>query len=129
MAEPLTVLRADKYLHHVRIFKTRTLATHACDLGHVRLGGQPVKPARDLRIGDVLDVTRGDLQMVLRVLALPPKRLSAPDVPAHCENLTPQASIQRAAEARQQRQEAERFAPTPLSKKDMRAIRNLLGRD
>ena len=129
MTEPLSALRADKYLHHVRIYKSRTAATQACDQSHVLIGGQPVKPARDLRVGDVLDISRGDLQLVIRVLALPPKRLGPPQVAAHYENQTPQANFIKAAEARRDREQNAQFSPTPMTKKDMRAIRAWLGRD
>lgn len=103
-AEPAPAQRADKWLHHVRVFKTRALATQACQKGQVTLGGQLVKPARDLRAGDVLEVDRGDLRLRLRVLALPVQRLGPPRVAEFCENQTPEAWIRRAAELRRQRE-------------------------
>ena len=91
-AEPAPAQRADKWLHHVRVFKTRALATQACQKGQVTLGGQTVKAARDLRAGDVLEVERGDLR---------PQSLR---VTEFCENLTPEEWIRRAAELRRQRE-------------------------
>ena len=96
--------RVDKWLHQVRIFKTRSLATQACDKGNVLILGQPVKPSRDLKPGDILELTRGDLRLRLRVLAFPPHRLGAPRVPEFCENLTPPEWIAKAAELRRQRE-------------------------
>lgn len=96
--------RADKWLHHVRIFKTRSLATQACQKGNVTLQGKEVKPSRDLRHGDVLEIVRGDLRLRLRVLAHPPQRLGPPRVAEYCENLTPIEWIQKAAELRKQRE-------------------------
>ncbi len=104
MPEQPATQRADKWLHHVRVFKTRGLAGQACQKGNVTLDGKAVKPARDLRPGDVVEVARGDLRLRLRVLGLPPQRLGAPRVPEFCENLTPQEWIEKAAEARKQRE-------------------------
>lgn len=96
--------RADKWLHHIRVFKTRSLATQACTKGNVSLDSQSIKPGRDLRVGDVLEVVRGDLRLRLRVVAFPTQRLSAPRVPEFCENLTPEEWIIRASELRRQRE-------------------------
>jgi ribosome-associated heat shock protein Hsp15 len=123
-------MRVDQYLHCVRIFKSRSLATQACDRGNVRLGGQPMKPARDLKVGEVLDIQRGDLSLVIRVVDFPKARLSAPLVPQFMENLTPEINYHKAAEARRTQAMA---APHSLAakpdKKQMRQIRKWLGMD
>jgi ribosome-associated heat shock protein Hsp15 len=102
--EKVQTQRADKWLHHVRIFKTRSLATQACAKGQVTLGDQPVKPARDLHKGDILEVQRGDLRLRLCVKDFPPRRLGAPQVPEYCDNQTPLEWIQKAAELRRQKE-------------------------
>ncbi|MEN3943317.1 S4 domain-containing protein [Prosthecobacter sp. SYSU 5D2] len=104
MSEPVQTQRADKWLHHVRIFKTRSLSTQSCTKGNVTLDGKPVKPARDLRAGDILEVVRGDLLIRLKVTAFAPRRLSAPQVADFYENLTPLEWIQKAAELRRQKE-------------------------
>jgi len=130
--ESVTSLRVDKWLHHVRVFKTRTLAAQACTKSNVKVGGQAVKPAREVRAGDIIDVDRGDLHLVLKVLAFPMLRLSPPKVADYCENLTPAENFVKAAEARKQK---ELTAPRPHdgllkpTKKDLRQIREWLGKD
>ena len=53
-------VRIDKWLWAARFFKTRSLATRACELGRIESNQQPVKPARDVRVGDLLQIkTRG----------------------------------------------------------------------
>ncbi len=65
-------IRLDKWLWAARFFKTRTLASQAIDLGRVRIDGERIKPAREARIGELLDVQVGEhrLQVVIRGLSL-----------------------------------------------------------
>ncbi len=130
--ESVTSLRVDKWLHHVRVFKTRTLAAQACTKSNVKVGGLEVKPAREVRVGDIIDVDRGDLHLVLKVLAFPLQRVGPPRVGEFCENLTPAENFVKAAEARRER---ELTAPRPHetllkpTKKDLRQIREWLGKE
>ncbi|SEG24237.1 heat shock protein Hsp15 [Bryocella elongata] len=57
MSGTRTNMRIDKWLWASRFYKTRALAAKACDLGRVRLDGALAKPARDVKIGDRLNVT------------------------------------------------------------------------
>src|SRR5436305_12159232 len=70
ITDPMTSLRIDKWLWAARFFKTRTLAAKACELGRVQSNGQLAKPARDVRIGDMLRVTSPGGEFQLEVLAL-----------------------------------------------------------
>ena len=63
-------VRIDKWLWAARFFKTRSLASHACDLGRVHFNEQPVKPAREIRPGDVLKVKNDSGDFVIEVLGL-----------------------------------------------------------
>lgn len=103
MTPPLQSQRADKWLHHVRIFKTRSMATQACARGNVTINGQPVKAARDLQIGNVLEVERGDLRLRVKVLGFSPQRIGPPRVAEFCENQTPIEWIEKAAALRRER--------------------------
>lgn len=117
--------RADKWLHHVRVFKTRTLATQACAKGNVTLGGQPVKASRDLKPDDVLEVVRGDLRLRLKVIGFPPQRLGPPRVAEFCENQTPLEWIQRASELRRERELITPKAHEMIAKPDKKQLREL----
>jgi ribosome-associated heat shock protein Hsp15 len=66
----MTGVRMDKWLWAARCFKTRTLAAKACDLGRVDSNGQRAKPAREVRVGDVLHVKTGAGDFQVEVLAL-----------------------------------------------------------
>ncbi|MCG8433727.1 MAG: RNA-binding S4 domain-containing protein, partial [Gammaproteobacteria bacterium] len=52
-------LRIDKWLWAARFFKTRALATVAVNGGKVHVNGNRVKPAKEIKIGDELSITRG----------------------------------------------------------------------
>jgi ribosome-associated heat shock protein Hsp15 len=64
-------VRMDKWLWAARFFKTRSLAARACELGRIQSNGQPAKPARDVRMGDMLHVTNegGDFQVEVLLLS------------------------------------------------------------
>lgn len=125
MSEPLQTQRVDKWLHQVRVFKTRSLATQACDKGNVTLDSQTVKPSRDLHLNDVLEVVRGDLRLRLRVVGFPSQRLGPPRVPEFCENLTPVEWIQKAAELRRQKELETPKAHEMLTKPNKQQLRQL----
>ena len=64
-------VRMDKWLWAARFFKTRTLAARACELGRISSNGQPAKPAREVHVGDRLQVKNdsGDFQVQVLVLS------------------------------------------------------------
>ena len=70
--------RVDRWLWAVRMTKTRSLATDACRGGHVRVNGQPAKPAATVRVGDRVVATLAGRPWVLEVARLIDKRVGAP---------------------------------------------------
>jgi ribosome-associated heat shock protein Hsp15 len=82
-------VRIDKWLQVARMFKTRSLATHACELGRVRVNGSVVKAHRHLAVGDRVEVTVGDWQRVLVVRELRDRPLPKAQVPSLYEDLSP----------------------------------------
>ena len=63
-------VRLDLWLWAARFFKTRALAKHAIETGKVEIGGQRAKPARSVRVGDLLVVQRGEERFELEAVAL-----------------------------------------------------------
>ncbi len=88
-----TEVRIDKWLWAVRIFKTRTIATDACKKGRVMLGNVPAKPARMIKVGDIVQVRKPPVTYSFRVLALTENRLVAKLVPDYMENITPKSEL------------------------------------
>jgi ribosome-associated heat shock protein Hsp15 len=75
---PLDRMRLDKWLWAARFFKTRSLATQAIDHGRVKLNGERIKPAREIRPGDRLELHIGEFVWTLTVHALSIQRGPAP---------------------------------------------------
>ncbi len=94
MAESLSV-RLDKWLWAVRVFKTRSLASEACRHGHVTIGGQPVKPSREVHVGDVMVVLKDDLTRQFKVLQLLEHRVGAPKAREYAEDQTAPSEFEK----------------------------------
>lgn len=80
--------RVDKWLWAVRVFKTRSLAADACKKGRVLMQDVAVKPSRELKVGDVLQVRRNPIIYTFKVVALTQNRVGAKLVPQFMENVT-----------------------------------------
>ena len=68
-------MRIDRYLHCIRLVKSRTLAQSVIEAGRVRIDGKRVeKPSEDVRVGSVIALPLRERVRVLRVVALPERR-------------------------------------------------------
>jgi ribosome-associated heat shock protein Hsp15 len=66
----MTGVRVDKWLWAGRFFKTRAMAARACDLGRIQCNNQPAKPAREVRVGDLLRIKTDAHEFEVEVLQL-----------------------------------------------------------
>lgn len=90
------VVRIDKWLWAVRLFKTRSLATEACRSGRVTIDDVPVKPSRSVKEGDTIKLRRPPTVYTYRVLQPVGKR-QPPRLAANClEDLTPEEEKEKA---------------------------------
>ena len=63
-------MRIDKYLKVCRLIKRRTVANEACDSERILINGKPVKPSKEVKVGDLVTVTFGNRSITVRVLAV-----------------------------------------------------------
>lgn len=70
-------VRIDKWLWAARFFKTRSMASQAVSGGRVHMNDNRVKPAREVRVGDMLRIRRGEVEFVVKVLGVADRRRSA----------------------------------------------------
>jgi ribosome-associated heat shock protein Hsp15 len=120
--------RIDKWLWAARFFKTRTLATKACELNRVHAGAQPARPAREVHVGDHLSIqTEGGL-FEIEILGLSDVRGPAPVAQALYRETD--ASREARARAAAERKAGLSFTPAPTtrpSKRDRRLIHRFRG--
>ena len=115
--------RLDKWLWCARFFKTRGLATTAVTGGRIKVNGERVKPAHDLRVGDRLSLSLNDEPMEVDVLDFPARRGPVPEARA-CYAETPE-SLKRREVLREQRRLAALTRPRPDTKPDKRERRQM----
>jgi len=70
----MEAVRVDKWLWAARFYKTRALATEAVLGGHVQVNGLRVKPAKDVRVGDALQIRIGTIEWIVDVRGLAERR-------------------------------------------------------
>ncbi len=88
-------VRIDKYIWAIRLFKTRSEATDACNGNKVQLNGVPAKPSKAVKIGDTIAVRKGIALFTFKVLQIAEQRMGAVKVPEFAENLTPQSELDK----------------------------------
>jgi len=122
-------VRIDKWLWAARFFKTRALASRACGLGRIHCNGQPAKPAREVRIGDMLQVINegGDFQIEVLLLS----EVRGPASVAQTLYRETDASREQRLKAASERKSMMQFEQLPTgrpSKRDRRHIIQFRGR-
>jgi ribosome-associated heat shock protein Hsp15 len=122
-------VRMDKWLWAARFFKTRALAARACELGRIQSNGQVVKPARDVRIGDMLRVTNDGGDFEVEVLLL--SEIRSPASVAQTLYRETEASRELRAKVAAEHRAMKQFEQLPEgrpSKRDRREIIRFRGR-
>ena len=122
-------VRIDKWLWAARFFKTRSLAARACELGRVQSNGQPAKPAREVRIGDMVRVTNDGGEFHVEVLQLSDVR--GPASVAQTLYRETEASRELRQKVAAERKAMKQFEELPAgrpSKRDRRRIIQFRGR-
>ena len=128
MTEGMNVLRIDKWLWAARFFKTRTLAQAAVESGKATLNGERVKPSKEVKLADRVDVRVGDTVREVTVDGLADKRASAPEA-ARLYTESEESRLKRSTQAENRRLNTEpalglHGRPT---KRDRRTIAKLRG--
>jgi ribosome-associated heat shock protein Hsp15 len=116
-------VRIDKWLWAARFFKTRALASKACDLGRVHSNGVQAKPAREVRLGDMLQIKNEGGEFQVEVLLL--SEMRGPAAVAQTLYRETETSKEARLKAAAERKAMQEFAPLPEhrpSKRDRRRI-------
>jgi ribosome-associated heat shock protein Hsp15 len=119
----MTGVRLDKWLWVARFFKTRSLAARACELGRVQANRQPLKPAREVRVGDLLHIRTESGDFEVEVLGL--SEVRGPASVAQTFYRETESSRELRLKITQERKAGVYYAPAPPgrpSKRDRRKI-------
>lgn len=114
-------VRIDKWLWMVRLFKTRSMATDACNAGKVKMNGLNVKPSKIVKSEECYHVRINQLEKVVQVLDSPKSRVGAALVPQYYTDLTPQEEYDRVKQLHARFEFREHGAGRP-TKRDRRQI-------
>jgi len=125
----MTGVRIDKWLWAARFFKSRSLASRACDLGRIECEGQKVKPSREVHVGDRLRVKNesGEFELEIRLLS----EIRGPAAVAQTLYLETESSRASRLKLAEERKAMPHFDALPQgrpSKRDRRQIDRLRGR-
>ena len=119
----MTGVRIDKWLWAARFFKTRAMASRACDLGRIQSNGQPAKPAREVHVGNMLQIKTEGGDFEVEVLQL--SEMRGPASVAQTLYRETDASREARLKAAEESKAMMRFAPAPQgrpTKRDRRRI-------
>lgn len=82
-------VRIDKWLYAIRFYKSRTLATEACDGSKVKINGQSIKASKLIAVNDTITVRKSSHTVTVKVIKLIEKRVNATIAQICYEDLTP----------------------------------------
>jgi ribosome-associated heat shock protein Hsp15 len=122
-------VRMDKWLWAARFFKTRSLATQACELGRIKINGQPSKASREVRVGDLLNIKNDSGEFQVEVLV--PSEIRGPAAAAQSLYRETETSRELRLKLAEERKTMGKFETLPQgkpSKRDRRQIDRLRGR-
>ncbi|TXH22978.1 MAG: RNA-binding S4 domain-containing protein [Chitinophagaceae bacterium] len=88
-------LRLDKYLWSIRIFKTRSLATDACNSGKVKYNEESAKPGKNVHLGDIYDIRSEGRKWKIKVTGLLHNRLKFAEAVNFYTDLTPPEELEK----------------------------------
>ena len=118
----LDEIRIDKWLFAVRLFKTRGQAAEACRRGKIKLNETPVKAAKSIKVGDIVNVRQSPMIRSLEVIGLTERRIGAKLVEKFAKDTTPKEEWDKYHKARSNRNENQNKSQGRPSKRERRLI-------
>ncbi|MFZ6052703.1 RNA-binding S4 domain-containing protein [Halocola ammonii] len=119
-------MRVDKYLWAVRVFKTRSLATKECKQGRISIDDAAVKPSREVKEGEVVDVRKGPITHSYKVLDFPKSRVGAKLVEDFMQEVTSDEQKEKMEKIKLAQKGQRRRGMGRPTKKDRRDINKFL---
>jgi ribosome-associated heat shock protein Hsp15 len=119
------MIRFDKFIWLVRITKTRKDAVDAINNGRIRLNSQEVKPSKDIKATDLIQVKKHNATFSYVILQIPDRRLGPKLVPEFLQDITPEDEKIKLQEYQDAQKEYRQFGIGKPTKKQRRDLANL----
>jgi ribosome-associated heat shock protein Hsp15 len=120
-------IRFDKWLWAARFYKTRSLCVQAIDAGQVRVNGDRAKPARNMRVGEIVSIRKSGIVCEVTVTALSDRRGSATDAAKlYCETEASAVAREEALLSRRAADAAQPRFPGRPTKRERRKLEDFL---
>jgi len=120
------IMRIDKYLWHIRYFKTRSIASTACKKGQVKINDQVAKPSREVYTMDKIIVRKNQIDLQLTVLDIPKNRVGAKLVDIYRKDTTPKEAYEHGELLKKTKEHYRKQGTGRPTKKDRRDIEGYL---
>lgn len=118
--------RIDKYVWCVRLSKTRSIATELVSKGKVKLNGEPVKPSKDVKPGDIISIQKNTAIFSYKVIQLLGNRVGAKLVGDYVQDITDPVEIEKYKQYQTSQSVYRELGTGKPSKKDRRDISDFL---
>jgi ribosome-associated heat shock protein Hsp15 len=119
-------MRVDKYLWHIRYFKTRSISSKACQRGQVKINDQIAKPSREVFPMDKIQVRKNQIDLQLEVLDIPKNRVGAKLVDIYRKDITPKEVYEHGELLKKTKEHYRKKGTGRPTKKDRRDIEDYL---
>lgn len=120
-------MRIDKFLWHIRYFKTRSISSKACQKGQVKINDQVAKPSREVFPMDKIQVRKNQMDLQLEVLDIPKNRVGAKLVDIYRKDTTPKEVYEQGELLRKTKEHYRKKGTGRPTKKERRDIEDYLG--
>lgn len=119
-------LRIDKYVWCVRLSKTRSIATELVSKGKIRLNGEPVKPSKEVKPGDIISIQKNTATFSYKIIQLLSNRIGAKLVAGYLEDITDPVEVEKYKQYQLAQSAYRELGTGKPSKKDRRDISDFL---
>ncbi len=119
-------LRIDKYVWAVRLTKTRSQASELISKGKIKINEMDVKPSRDIKMGDTINIHKNSAVFSYKVLELLEKRVGPKLVSIYIEDITPIEEVEKFKSYQEAQRGYRDMGTGRPSKKDRRSLDDFL---
>ena len=119
-------MRVDKYLWCVRLAKTRSIATEWIKKGKVRIDGEQIKPSRNIKLNEVIQITRNAAQFSFKVVGFVERRVGAALAKDLIQDITPIEELEKHKTYLASQSVYRKFGEGKPNKKDRRDLDDFL---